>query len=239
MNTTYTFHPSEGRGSSDLGWLQSKFSFSFANYQNPDMMGFWTLRVINDDSVAGGKWFWKHPHSNMEIISIPTKWAVSHSDSMGNNTIIQSWEVQAMSAGSWVIHSEMNHNPYEAAKFFQIWIQTKEHDVEPKYSQKKFTLEDRKNKFQLLVSPYEHDSDTVKIHQDAYISRIHLNPNKNIAYNKYQKENGIYIFMIEGNTVIDEYNLKDRDALGIVEKDDVNLLGTSESDILILEVPMI
>lgn len=238
MKTIYSYHAAEKRWESDLWWLKSRFSFSFANYYNPEMMGFGTLRVINDDIVAWGKGFWKHPHSDMEIISIPTSWALAHSDSMGNNTIIQNGEVQVMSAGSGVVHSEMNHNPFEPAKFFQIWIETREKWIGPHYSQKEFRPEDRHDKLQLLASPQDADA-TVKIHQDAYISRGNVSEWKSIEYKKYLPNNGIYIFVISWSVEVDgEYNLSERDGLWTEYWKEVIIQAKNESDVLILEVPM-
>lgn len=237
MNKNYVFHQADQRGSSDIGWLKSKFSFSFADYYNPKMMGFGTLRVINDDIVVGWKGFGQHPHRNMEIVSIPTAGAVSHKDSMGNDKVIKAWEVQVMSAGSWVVHSEMNHSVSEDAKFFQIWIQTREDNIEPSYSQKEFNPEDRKDIFQLLINPEEWD-EIVKIHQDAYISRGDLSTWKTIEYIKYAPKNGIYVFLISGNIKIWDYDLSDRDALWITGEESITIESQSRSDVLILEVPM-
>jgi redox-sensitive bicupin YhaK (pirin superfamily) len=237
MNKNYEFHPADGRGGSDIGWLKSKFSFSFSNYYNPEMMGFGTLRVINDDIVAGWQGFGQHPHSNMEIVSIPTAWAVSHKDSMGNDKIIKAWEVQVMSAWRWVVHSEMNHSIDEDAKFFQIWIQTREDNIEPSYSQKEFKPDDRKDTLQLLIDPKGWDN-VVKIHQDAYISRGDLSEWKKVEYKKYDSKNGVYIFLISGNIEIWDYALTDRDALWVRDEGNITIESKIKSDILIFEVPM-
>jgi quercetin 2,3-dioxygenase len=237
MNKNYVFHQADHRGGSDIGWLKSKFSFSFANYYNPEMMGFGTLRVINDDIVAGWQGFGEHSHSNMEIVSIPTAGAVLHKDSMGNDKVIKAWEVQVMSAGSWVVHSEMNHSVSEDAKFFQIWIQTREDNIEPSYSQKAFNHEDRRDIFQLLINPEGWDN-LVKIHQDAYISRGNLSSWKTLDYTKYDSKNGIYIYIISGNIKIWDYDLSHRDALWISNVESITIESQSRSDVLILEVPM-
>lgn len=237
MNKNYTVHKADERWSSDIGWLQSKFSFSFAEYYNPKMMWFWTLRVINDDIIGVSKWFWMHPHSDMEIISIPLSWSLSHVDSMWNTTEIIAGEVQAMSAGTWIFHSEMNKSQNNIIESLQIWILTRTNWIKPSYSQKQFFDEDRKNKIQILVSPYDNEK-IVKINQDAYISRLNLLEWNIVEYKKYREENWVYIFLISWNIQIWEYKLEKRDALWIINIDKIDLTSIHDSDVLILEVPM-
>lgn len=201
------------------------------------MMWFGTLRVINDDIVKWWMWFWQHPHSDMEIISIPTQWAVEHKDSMGNHKVIEAWEVQVMSAWTGVLHSEMNHNSDIDAKFFQIWIMTRENGIKPSYSQKRFDEKDRLNKFQLLVGP-DWWKNHVKINQDAYISRWKLDKDKNITYQKYDSKNGVYIFLISWKIDVWSFSLNDRDAIWIIWEQTVSIKSEISSDVLILEVPM-
>ena len=231
-------HKNTSRWIFDFGWLQAAHSFSFWEYFNPEKMGFWTLRVINDDIIAAWQWFWTHPHNNMEIITIVLSWALEHKDSMGNSWVIQAWEVQAMSAGSWVLHSEFNPSHIQETNSFQIWIQTKKNDIQPQYNQKKFLPENRKNNFQLLVSPNKSDKN-VFINQDAYISRVDLEKWRSIFYKKHLENNGLYIMVISWNGIINGENLYEKDAIWITNENNIEIISESENfDVLILEVPM-
>ena len=231
-------HTGSSRWIFDFGWLQAAHSFSFWEYFNPQKMWFWTLRVINDDIIAAWQWFWTHPHNNMEIITIVLSWALEHKDSMGNSWVIQEWEIQAMSAGSWVLHSEFNPSHIQETNSFQIWIQTKKNDIQPQYNQKKFSPENRKNNFQLLVSPNKSDKN-VFINQDAYISRVNLEKWRSIFYKKYLESNGIYMMSIYWNGTIDDETLHAKDAIGFTDENNIEIKSQSEIfDVLILEVPM-
>lgn len=231
-------HKDIDRGHLNFGWLQAAHSFSFWEYFNPQKMWFWTLRVINDDIIAAGQWFWTHPHNNMEIITIILKWALEHKDSMGNSWVIEAGEVQAMSAWSWVLHSEFNPSHIQETNSFQIWIQTKTNDIAPQYNQKKFLSENRKNNLQLLVSP-DKNNDAVFINQDAYISRIDLENERSVFYKKHLETNGVYFMVISGNGTISWENLYHRDAIWITDENNIEIKSESEYfDVLILEVPM-
>jgi len=210
----YFFHPSSQRGKADYGWLKTGYSFSFANYFNPEMMGFGTLRVINDDWVAPDSGFGKHPHEDMEIVTIVFSGELSHTDSMGNIQTLKAGEVQAMSAGSRVFHSEYNASPDTPVTLFQIWIETREKRIPPQYNQRFFDASKRLNIWQLLVSPKESE-ESCYINQDAYISRTLLEAGKTLHYKKYRKENILYIMNISGMFQIDTYTLDSRDALGM------------------------
>ena len=226
----------EDRGHSEHGgWLFSNFSFSFSDWYNPKKMGFGKLRVINDDLIKGGGGFPPHPHKDMEIVTIVTKGTLAHQDSMGNTEILKAGEVQRMSAGTGVVHSEFNHSETEDLKLFQIWVHTKENGIKPSYDQKSFNEKNRKNKFQLLLSPTGRDG-SVTINQDTYFSMVDLD--SQIYYNKYEKKNGIYIFLIEGELEILGKTLKTRDAVGVKEEDNISIKVKKLSKILIIEVPL-
>ena len=228
------------RGTADYGWLKANYSFSFANYYNPDAVNFGALRVLNDDIIAGGMGFGTHPHDNMEIISIPLKGALKHRDSMSEKWIsLQTGEVQVMSAGTGIQHSEKNNSTTEAVNLFQIWIIPNQQDVTPNYSQKVFEAVDRKNKLQVLVSSIgsEHN-DSLKINQHAKISRLDLDENKSFTYNLMSEKNGVYVMVIEGEVSVENEILKNRDAIGVEETKEVALKAIKTSEILFIEVPM-
>jgi redox-sensitive bicupin YhaK (pirin superfamily) len=221
----------------DIWWLQSAHSFSFGQFFDPNLMWFWKLRVINDDIIAEWKWFWMHPHNNMEIITIVTKWSIKHEDSMWNSGIINQWEVQAMSAGSWILHSEYNPSSDSKTELFQIWIETKHNNIAPQYNQHKF-LEYNENNIQLLVSPNNLDN-AVYINQNAYISRGTINKEWVIQYKKYIHENWIYVLNIKWSINIDNNILNKRDAIWIIDWDNIVIEWISDnSELLIIEVPM-
>lgn len=229
-------HKANDRGHADHGWLKSSHSFSFANYYNPEMMGVGLLRVLNDDFVAPGMGFGTHSHQDMEIISIPLKGSLKHKDTMGNETVIESEEVQTMSAGSGVSHSEYNASSSDEVNFLQIWILTKNKGIDPHYSQKTFSLADRLNKWQLLVSNDEREN-SAKIFQDAFISRIKLEKGNTINYEFYNQENVGYLFMISGSIEINAQILGQRDAAIIEASERAEIKTSMESDILFIEVP--
>ena len=228
------------RGTANHGWLKANFSFSFANYYNPENVNFGALRVLNDDIIQGGMGFGTHPHDNMEIITIPLKGSFKHKDSMSNKWIaIETGEVQVMSAGSGLMHSEMNNLPHEAINLFQIWIIPNKQNVTPRYDQKKFDANERKNKLQLLVSSIDDEVDDVlKIHQDAKISRIDLSENSDFEYQLKTENHGVYIMVIEGEVLIESEILKKRDAIGFYKTNSIKLKAIKNSEILFVEVPM-
>ena len=233
MNTE-NLHKASTRGYVNYGWLKSHHSFSFASYYNPIRVGFGLLRVINDDHVEGGMGFDTHPHKNMEIISIPLKGSLEHIDTLGNKFIISEGEVQAMSAGTGISHSEYNASKQDEVNFLQIWVYPKEKNIKPSYSQNKF--EQRKNSFQLIVSPDGREN-SVKIHQDAFFSLVELE-DSSVTYQKYLKTNGVYFFMINGSGEVDNTTLQARDGLGVKNQDQINIISKEKSKILIMEVPM-
>ncbi|WP_341228474.1 pirin family protein [uncultured Arcticibacterium sp.] len=236
MNSIY--HASDSRGHANHGWLNSYHSFSFAGYNNPERMHFGALRVLNDDHVAGGMGFSKHPHSNMEIVSIPLEGELEHQDSIGNKAVIKTGEVQIMSAGTGVEHSEKNNNSKLPVKFLQIWVFPKEQNIKPNYDQQEFPLEERLNRFQKVVSPSSSSDLGVKINQDAWFSMADIELGKNIPYTLNKKGNGTYFFVLEGKLEIDKQKLSKRDGFGIWEFDTVDVKASVDSKVLAIEVPM-
>lgn len=232
-------HKAASRGLANHGWLKSNHTFSFANYYDPERMSFGALRVLNDDYVAPGRGFGKHPHDNMEIISIPLSGDLKHEDSMGNTTVIRQGDVQAMSAGTGVAHSEMNASTSEPVEFLQIWVLTKSRNIAPSYSQITLDPKDSDNKFQQIVSPNPNDAG-VTINQDAWFHIASLNPLTKIDYELKNKNNGIYAFILEGDVQINGQTLNKRDGFGIwdVEIDFVFIKALSNARILVMEVPM-
>ncbi|QHI38847.1 Quercetin 2,3-dioxygenase [Kordia antarctica] len=237
MKTTY--HKANTRGKADHGWLKSQHSFSFANYHNPERMGFGKLRVLNDDIVQPNMGFGKHPHQNMEIISIPLSGALSHKDTMDNKREITVGEVQVMSAGTGLQHSEFNDSKTDEVSFLQLWIQPETKNVTPRYEQKKFDQTKQKNNFQTLVSPQNNIIvDSLWIHQQAYISLGNFDEGKTINFKLQDASNGIYIFLLEGEISVANETLETRDAIGISDATTVEIQTNKKSKILVIEVPM-
>jgi len=237
MTQNSVLHEAESRGLADHGWLVSCHTFSFANYYNPQRMNFGLLRVINDDIVKPSMGFPTHPHENMEIVSIPLSGSLRHQDSMGNKHIITAGEVQIMSAGSGLTHSEYNNSDQEDVNFLQIWVQTKEKNISPRYGQKLFNKADRINRFQTLVAP-EQSSETIWINQDAWFSMAELDAGKSISYQKNLAENGLYFFVIEGQITIGSYELERRDGLGLKGAPE-NIVARSRAQVMCIEVPLV
>lgn len=233
------FHKASSRGYAKHGWLETHHSFSFASYYNPEMMGFGVLRVINDDSIAPGQGFGRHPHENMEIITIPLSGSLAHEDSMGSQAVIQTGEIQVMSAGTGVEHSEWNASKAEAVTLLQIWILTRENGVAPRYDQKVFDPLLYKNNLYTVVGPEESEkSGALFIHQDAFLSLGQFDTDTSIEYSIKKKGNGVYLFVIDGVARIDDQRLEKRDALGVWDTENVSLQVQKRSYILVLEVPM-
>ena len=230
-------YKAEDRGNADHGWLKAHYSFSFGNHYNANKMGFGLLRVLNDDEVAPSMGFGKHPHDNMEIITIPLSGTIKHEDSMGNDGTISVGEVQIMSAGTGVSHSEFNPSSNEALKLFQIWIVPKLANIEPRYDQKAFMEAGRKNQFQLLVSPIKEEG-ALWINQNAWLSRGDFELGKTVHYTAKLKTNGIYLMVIEGDVEVDGAKLNMRDAVGISEADVVDIKVITNAQLLIIDVPM-
>lgn len=230
-------HKSESRGDANHGWLHSKHTFSFANYYNPERMHFGVLRVLNDDTVAAGMGFGTHPHDNMEIISIPLEGDLEHKDSMGNTTVIKNGDIQVMSAGTGIQHSEYNKNKDKAVKFLQIWVFPNKKNVTPRYDQITLKLEDRHNKLQQILSPNANDA-SLWIHQNAW---FHLGKfDKGIAtdYTFKGQGNGVYIFNLTGTLEVNGQLVETRDGFGIWDTDKINIKANTDSEFLIMEVPM-
>lgn len=234
-------HKAEDRGFANHGWLQANHSFSFASYYDPDKVQFGALRVLNDDIIAPKMGFSTHPHDNMEIITIPLKGSLKHGDSMHNEwQTIQAGEVQVMSAGSGLMHSEMNGSNDEYLSLFQIWIIPNEKDVTPRYDQKFFEPSDRENNLQVLVTSLQDKHEgSLKIHQNAKLSRIDLTKNNSFEYNLLSDHNGVYVMNISGETTIDEKKVNSRDAIGISGTNKFNVTANQDSQLLFIEIPMI
>lgn len=231
--------PKSGRGTADHGWLQANFSFSFGQYYNPDMVQFGMLRVLNDDTIAAGMGFGTHPHDNMEIITIPLEGGLTHRDSMGSHATVRFGEVQVMSAGTGITHSEMNASQTEKAKTLQLWIFPDKHDVTPRYDQKGFDLESHKNSLVNIVAPEgKAENGALWIHQDAYLHLGVFDEGQAVDYQLKSEENGVYLFLIEGQIEINGETVNERDAYGIVEFDTFTFTTKAPSKVLIIEVPM-
>ncbi|HLU17949.1 MAG TPA: pirin family protein [Edaphocola sp.] len=235
----YIFHPANERGSSNYEWLQSRHSFSFGSYFNPKQVHFGALRVLNDDIVAPGMGFDMHPHDNMEIISIPLSGSLAHRDSMGNSGIIKSGDIQVMSAGTGVRHSEYNASKDEEVRFLQIWLFPNKRNVAPRYDQLSLDAAGRKNTFQQILSPHA-DDEGVWIHQNAWFHLSDLDKGTELSYPLKDASNGLYIFNLKGKVNIESETLQDRDAIGIWEIDNasVSVKAIENASLLLMEVPM-
>ena len=238
MQVEFIIHKSASRGHANHGWLDSKHTFSFANYFNPDRIHFGALRVLNDDTVAAGMGFGKHPHQNMEIVSIPLYGSLMHKDSMGNAQVIEAGEIQVMSAGTGVHHSEYNASKTERVKFLQIWIIPNQMGVKPRYDQYKFNLQKLHNQFHQILSPKPSD-EGVWIHQDAWFSLGYFDANQKGIYTLNNKENGVYLFVLEGSIKIFSQELNQRDGIGIRYTNLIQIEASSNTQLLLMEVPMI
>ena len=232
-------HKADTRGHANHGWLNSHHSFSFANYYNPERMHFGVLRVLNDDTVAPGMGFGTHPHDNMEIISIPLEGDLEHKDSMGNTQVIKHGDIQVMSAGTGITHSEYNRNKESEVKFLQIWVFPKTKNVTPRYDQITLNVNDRHNKFQQILSPSKDDAG-VCIHQDAWFFLGKFDKDKKENYTIKQKNNGAYFFILNGEATVNGQALSKRDGFGIWNTDKIEITSHSDNtEILIMDVHMI
>ena len=230
-------HKAETRGHANHGWLNSHHSFSFANYYNPERMNFGVLRVLNDDQVQKGQGFGTHPHDNMEIISIPLEGDLEHKDSMGNTTVIKEGEIQVMSAGTGIQHSEYNKNLDKDVKFLQIWVFPNQKNVTPRYDQISITELAEDNKFYQILSPNK-DDQGVWIHQDAWFNMGNLSKGKSDTYKLNKQGNGIYVFVLEGSAEINGESLSRRDGMGVWNTDKLEVVANEDARILLMEVPM-
>ena len=232
-------HPASTRGTANYGWLQARYSFSFANYFNPQRLQFGKLRVLNDDIVAPAMGFGKHPHKNMEIVTIPQQGALRHKDSMGNEGVIESGDIQIMSAGSGVEHSEQNASSTEDVKLFQIWILPETENVPPRYEQKKIASLVTENELSTIVKPRDKAvDDELWIHQQAYFSIGEFNDTTKTTYTLHNQQHGCYVLIIRGTVTVENQTLTDRDAIGIWDTDTVSLTAEENSSVLLIEVPM-
>jgi len=235
MNTV--LHKANTRGHANHGWLDTHHSFSFANYHNPERMHFGVLRVLNDDSVAAGRGFGTHPHDNMEIISIPLEGDLEHKDSMGTTAVIREGDVQVMSAGTGIFHSEYNKNQDKAVKFLQIWLFPREKNVQPRYDQIAIREVEKHNAFYQILSPNKNDQG-VWIHQDAWFNIGKFDAGNSDSYQVHKPGNGVYAFILEGNVSIEGQELGRRDGFGLWNIDRVHVKASSDAKVLLMEVPM-
>ncbi len=231
-------HKAASRGHANHGWLDSYHTFSFAGYHDPERVHFGALRVLNDDTVAGGMGFGTHPHENMEIISIPTSGDLEHFDNMGNKQVIRQGDVQVMSAGTGIQHGEKNKNGDMPVKFFQIWVFPNKKNVTPRYDQKSFADTDKHNKLLTVVSPIGTNDGGVQIHQDAWFSLGQLDSGFATSYELKKKENGVYAFVIEGDVTINGEKLNRRDGLAIIEAAVLDIKADSNAELLLMEIPV-
>ena len=225
------------RGTADYGWLKPNYYFSFSQYNNPAKVHFGMLRVLNDDFIAGGGAFPTHPHNNMEIITIPFTGALQHKDSTGGEGIIKAGDVQIMSAGTGVQHSEANASATEPVTLFQVWVFPKENNINPRYDQRHFDITERINKWQTIVSPVEKDK-ALWINQDAKFSLTKLQAGKTLDYPISFTGNGVFLVAINGAIKVADNNLNKRDAIGISETESFNIAATEDAELLAIEVPM-
>jgi len=230
------FYPAGSRGHADHGWLNAFHSFSFAGYYNPLRMHFGALRVLNDDTVEGGQGFGMHPHDNMEIVTIPLEGALEHKDSMGNSSVINAGDVQVMSAGTGVYHSEFNHFPDRPVKLLQVWVFPNEQGVKPRYDQRTFDPKEFHNTFKTIVS--DNDPEAMYLHQHAAFSIGELEKGTTTSYKVKHNGNGIYVFVISGVVTIGENTLGKRDAVGITETTSIDVSTSENAKVLLIEVPM-
>ncbi|MEM6893876.1 MAG: pirin family protein [Bacteroidota bacterium] len=231
-------HKADTRGNANHGWLQSRHTFSFANYYDPERMNFGLLRVLNDDTVSEARGFGTHPHRDMEIISIPLEGDLEHKDSMGTSAIIKQGDIQVMSAGTGIMHSEYNANKDKPVKFLQIWVFPNEKGVTPRYDQITLDLEDRKNKMQQVLSPNPEDAG-VWIHQNAWFNMTSLEAGKSLSYELNDaKNNGVYAFVLEGEVTINGQPLEKRDGFGLWDVAHLDITANNNTELLLMEVPM-
>lgn len=229
-------HSADRRGHVSFGWLDSHHSFSFGNYYEPEKVNFGMLRVLNDDVITGGSGFGTHPHDNMEIISIPLKGALEHKDSTGTQAVINENDVQIMSAGTGIRHSEYNHFKDKETNFLQIWIIPKKRNIQPRYDQKTFDPEERINKLQTVAAP--DNENAVWINQDAWLSLGNFKSDFSTDYSVKKSGNGVYAFVIDGNVTVNDQLLFKRDAIGIWDADELKITAVTNAQLLLIEVPM-
>jgi redox-sensitive bicupin YhaK (pirin superfamily) len=234
----YTLHKAATRGHASHGWLESWHTFSFAGYHDPQRVHFGALRVLNDDRVAPGMGFGRHPHENMEIISIPLEGDLEHADSIGNKAVIRQGDVQVMSAGTGIIHSEQNASKERPVKFLQIWVIPRQQGVAPRYDQQAIPPTSPDNPLTTLVSPIGTADGGVQIHQDAWFHLCRLGQGEKTAYSIQRKGNGVYVFLLSGDIRVNDVVLNTRDGLGVTETEAFTLSADTAAEVLLMEVPM-
>lgn len=234
---TTTFFSAADRGMADYGWLKPNYYFSFSQYHHPSKVHFGLLRVLNDDFIAGGGKFQTHPHDNMEIITIPFTGALQHKDSTGGQGIIKAGDVQIMSAGSGVQHSEANASTTEPVTLFQIWIFPKERNITPRYDQKSFDINNSINQWQTIVSPLEAHN-ALWINQHAVLSQTKLTAGNSISYQNSFTGNGVFLVNINGQATVNDIVLQKRDAIGIAQADNFTITAINDTELLAIEIPM-
>jgi hypothetical protein len=236
MNTI--FYPSSERGHADFGWLKARYSFSFGQWHDPKKIHFGVLRVLNDDVIAGGGGFPTHPHDNMEIITIPLSGALAHKDSTGGQGIITAGDVQIMSAGTGVRHSEFNASATAPVSLLQIWLFPKQKNIEPRYDQKNYPLTERINQWQVVASGDKADEESMWINQDARFALTTLQKDHSLTYSLNYSGNGVYAFLINGSIDANGVSLNTRDAVGITETEVVQFTASENSELLVIELPV-
>lgn len=234
---TTIVHKAAERGSADYGWLKPNYYFSFSNYHNPEKVHFGLLRVLNDDFIGGGGKFPTHPHDNMEIVTIPFTGALKHKDSSGGSGVIKAGDVQIMSAGTGVQHSEANASATEPVTLFQIWIFPKQKNITPRYDQRSFDINERINQWQIVVSPREEDK-ALWINQDARFSLTKLEAGKSLDYKNAFNGNGVYLVVINGSVKVGDISLDKRDSIGISNSNSFTITASEDAELLAIEVPM-
>ncbi|MDP1623047.1 MAG: pirin family protein [Bacteroidales bacterium] len=229
-------HLSGSRGHSNYGWLDTHYTFSFANYYDPERVHFGMLRVLNDDLIGGGGGFDLHPHDNMEIVTIVLEGDLEHKDNMGHTMVIRPGEVQVMSAGTGILHSEYNKSPDHPVQLLQIWVFPGKKNITPRYDQKAFDPAARRNRWQVLVSPDAPGS--LRLNQQTWFSRITLDESRTTGYTLHDERHGAYIFILDGQTEVEGFPLEKRDGLGLSDVPSFSLKALKKSEILVIEVPM-
>lgn len=232
-------YTSDSRGKADYDWLKTNYSFSFAEYYDESRMGFGALRVLNDDSIAGGKGFGAHPHNNMEIITIPLSGGLEHKDNMGNIAVSKPGDIQVMSAGSGVFHSEFNAHTDEAVTLLQIWVIPNKMNIVPRYEQRSFDIYSHPNIFHQIISPIEMHEEGIGIYQDAWFQRAYVEQNNQLEYRLKKSGNGIYLFVISGQIKVNNQELHTRDALGIwAIEENIHIEASQNAEFILIEVPL-
>ncbi|MCI0472619.1 MAG: pirin family protein [Ignavibacteria bacterium] len=232
-----TIHRADSRGYADHGWLKATHTFSFASYYDPSRTRFGLLRVLNDDVVESGMGFGTHPHDNMEIVTIPIEGELAHKDSMGHEEVIRPGEVQNMSAGKGITHSEYNASREKQVNLLQVWVFPKEKDIEPRFDQKVFSEEGKQNRFQVVVSPVKSD-ETLWINQDSVFALAKISKGNEVRYDRMFKDNGVYLFVIDGSVNVWGETLGKRDGAGLEGSDEIIVKANEDSYVLAIEVPM-